>query len=171
MYHYFKSKPGSKFEKEVKQYFEKLPLWNEVLNRINLLLGENLQVVARNPRVLVISPSELELGENKKLFKKSGELKRNSKRAKMIAKAYQDIIKELDLNDFEELGVIFFYYGITRSRGQSLQFYVTPNNQVYFRSDYNLQEKAPESLIRIMSDEYYEVHYLNMVKSKKIKEG
>lgn len=163
----FVIKRGTDFDKAVKQHFKLLDRWGNVFPRVSQLLGQEITKLGFYTHELVVEPNEIKNEETKKLFKKTGELKANSKAANQLRKEFKQIIKEEGLEEYEELRFINFAYGVMRMRGQSLESFVTDEYDVYYKADFDLEKKTNGLVIPISEVEYQE-KYLEEIKKKRI---
>ena len=159
----FKIKRGTKFDEAVKQHFTLLPKWKEVYDRVSELLGENITKLAFSTDHLMIDPQELTKDDNKRLFKKDGEIKTNTKKAKEINTAYKEIIIDVGLEDYEELRYINFAYGVMRTREQHLESYRTSENDIYYKANFDLEKKTG-GLVEPISEIEYQEKYVEELK-------
>lgn len=161
----FKIKRGTDYDKAVKKHFELLPLWNKVYREVSKLLGENITKLAYSTEELYIDPTELTKPENKKLFTKEGKLKANLKKAKTIREEYKKIIEQLGLTEYEELRFINFAFGVMRTRGQQMEMFRTSENDIYYKTDFDLERKT-EGLVIPISEIEYQEKYLDELKKQ-----
>lgn len=161
----YKIKRGTQFDHAVKEHFALRPKWEVVSNRVSDLLGEKITRMAFDPRKLRIDITELKKEENRKLFKKDGYLKANLKKAKELQKRYQEIIAEEGLTDFLDLGLIHFMYGVMRYRGESMEMFRTSENDIYYKTDFDLEKRSKGMVESISEVEYHEV-YLSEIKKQ-----
>lgn len=162
---FFKIKPGTDYAAVVKKYFTLKPQWSEVYPKVSELLGENITSLALTPKKLYIEPSEIKNPENKKLFNKDGSLKSNSKRAKQLLEDYKEIIAEIGLTDYLDLGTINFQFGIYRLNGETLRSYGTSDHEIYYEANFDLEERSKGLVIPITEVEYQE-KYLEELKKQ-----
>lgn len=161
----FVIKRGTDYDKAVKKHLESLPRWNNVFKKVSELLGEKITKMAFHPTRLVIDRSEIKNEETLNLFKKDGELKANSNKVKDILEDYKQIVKDEGLAAFEELRVINFRYGVMRMRGQMLESFITQENDIYYKADFDLAARCNGLVIPISEIEYHET-YLNEIKKR-----
>lgn len=162
----FKIKRGTDYDKAIKNHFELLPKWENVYKEVSSLLGEDVTNLAFIPDELYIDLTEIKNPENKKLFTKDGKLKGNLKKANDIREEYKKIIEKLGLSGFEELRFINFAYGVMRTRGQNLESYRTSENDIYYKADFDLEQKTKGLVIPVTEIEYQE-KYLKELKKQK----
>jgi len=167
-YKCFKIKRGTGYDKAIKKHFELLPKWNQVFDKVSELLGEKITRLAFSVDYLKIDPNELTKEENKKLFKKDGVLKNNTKKAKSIFEEYKKIIDEVGLSEYEELRYINFRYGVMRTHGQYLKSFRTSENDIYYKADFDLERKT-NGLVIPISEIEYEEKYLEELKKQENK--
>ena len=164
----FKVKAGSKYDMAVKKSLELEKKFNDMYEKVSEILGENITKMARSKDYLVIDSSELTKEENKKLFKKDGYLKLNSKKGKEIDSKFKAAINELGLTNYEELPKINFIYSVMRrSQQQKLSSFVTSENDIYFKANFDLEEYAKGSVEPISEIEFEET-YLNELKKREL---
>jgi hypothetical protein len=161
----FKIKPDTNFDKAIKKHFTLLFKWEDVYAKVSELLGEKITQLGFSTEELYVDTQEITKEENKKLFKKDGSLKGNSKGAKLILNEYKKIINEAGLSEYQELRMINFMYGVMRRQGQSLESYRTSENDIYYKADFDLAEKTNGLVIPITEVEYQE-KYLEEIKKK-----
>lgn len=161
----FRIKEGTPYHTAVRKHFSLLPKWEDVYGKVGELLGEEITQLGFTIRELYVNPSELKKDETKKLFKKDGTLKGNTKRAKELLSAYHEIIKDAGLAEYEELRFIHFAYGAMRKSGQSLQSFRTSENDIYYKTDFDLEKTTNGSVIPISQIEYEE-KYLEELKKQ-----
>lgn len=161
----FKIKGNTDYYFEVKKYFQLLPRWDRVFEKVNELLGENITQLAFSKDNLVINYYELKREENKKIFKRDGYLKSNTKQAKTIHSKYLEIIEKVGLSGFMELREINFIYGVMRLRGQSLESFRTSENEIYYKADFDLEKKT-NGKVEPITEVEYEEKYLEEIKKK-----
>jgi hypothetical protein len=159
----FKIRPGTEYDKAVKKHFNLRPKWNVVYEKVSELLGETITKLSHSVDNLRIDVSELKNEENKKLFNKDGYLKANSKKSKEILTQYKGIIQNCGLSDYVDLGHINFAYGVIRLRGQELESYSTSERDIYYKANFDLEERAKGLVIPISQIEYQE-KYLEELK-------
>ncbi|MCR8641406.1 hypothetical protein NV379_01940 [Paenibacillus sp. N1-5-1-14] len=159
----FKIKHGTNYDKKVKKHFTKKPLWKNVMVRVGALLDENVTQMAIHATELWVNTDEMNKVENKKLFNKDGKLKNNSKRAKEILENYKKIVSDEGLADFEDLRLINFTYGVMRLQGQKLESFVTSENDIFYKADFNLEDRA-KGLVEPITEIEYEEKYLEELK-------
>lgn len=164
----FKIKRGTKYDQAVKKHFSSLVRWKNVIRKIGELLGESITKIAQHPGELYLDLNELKNEENKKLFTKEGKLKGNVKKAKQLSLKYKNIIDEEQLTDFQALGHINFTYGVMRYERQQLKYFVTSDDDIYYKADFNLGERAKGLVIPITEIEYEE-KYLEELKKRETK--
>lgn len=163
----FKSIPDSAYGKAMKEYFELLPLWADVVDRVGELLGKEITKMAHEVEELWIDTDEVDK-ETAKLFTKDGKLKKNSKLANNIRKEYLKIVEDVGLKDFKDTRYINFVYGVMRtSRQQTLESFRSSENDIYFKADFDLlgREKSNGS-IEPISQIQYEEKYLEELKKR-----
>ncbi len=161
----FVIKKGTNFDKEVKNHFKLRDQWDDVFERISNLLGEKITRMAFSASRFIIDPSELTNEDNKKLFKKDGELKSNSNKAKDLLEKYKEIIREEGLSEYEELRHINFRYRVMRTQGQDMESFVTSENDIYYKTNFDLEKKTNGLVVPISEIEYEET-YLNELKKR-----
>lgn len=164
-YKFYKTKEGTKYTEAVKEHFTMLPKWNEVYGALSILLGEKITKLAFSTRFLVIDRNELKNEENRKMFKLDGMLKSNTKKAKKLFEDYQQILKDLGLDAFSELRDLDFTYGIMRRRGQDMDRFKTSENDIYFRTDFDLA-KASNGMVEEITEREYAEKYLEETKKR-----
>ncbi|KZE65029.1 hypothetical protein AV545_03665 [Paenibacillus jamilae] len=142
---FFKIKQGTKYHEAVKQHLALLPKWKPIYAKVSELLDEKITLMVQSPNYLQIEYSELKKDENKKIFKKDGTLKTNSKKAKEIEAAYKEIVKEAGLEKFESLGHINFCYCVMRYHGETLKTFKTSDHELYYKADFDLEERTKQS--------------------------
>jgi hypothetical protein len=170
-YQCFKIKRGTAFDSEVKKYFILSKKWDAVYHKVSNLLGENITKLAHSIDTLVIDLSELKNEENKKLFKKTGELKSNTKKAKRILEDYKRILDNCGLAGFNELRYINFAYGIIRtSYQQHLESFRSSENDIYYKADFNLEKKS-NGMVEPITQIQYEEKYLEELKKREVSEN
>lgn len=162
----FKIKRGTNYDKAIKKHLEQRPLWKNVFAKIGALLNENITEMALVVDELWINTNQLTRDENKKLFNKNGKLKSNTKRAREIIGAYKKIIADEGLTDFQGLQTINFMYGVMRLQGQHLESFVTSENDIYYKTNFNLEERT-RGLVESITDIEYEEKYLEELKKRK----
>lgn len=160
---FYKIKPGTAYAKEIEKYFEMKPLWKGVYKKVSELLGEQVEALAHTTDNLYVEFHELKNEDNKKMFKKNGCLKTNSKRAKETLIRYKEIIKELGLSEYQTIGHINFKYGVMRYSGEELRSFGTHEKQMYFEASFDLEKRSRELVIPISEVEYRE-KYLEVLK-------
>lgn len=161
----FKNKHGTEFDKSVKKHYTQLPCWKKVVERLGLIMGEDITRIALDPKNLRLDTTEFKQEENVNLFNKRGELKKNSKKAKELFKSYQQIIEEEGLRDFADMTLIRFIYGVMKYPGRTLESYTTSENDIYYKADFDLEEKT-KGLVVPISEIEYEEKYLEELKKK-----
>jgi len=161
----FVIKRGTKFDQAVKKHFETVDNWTQVFEQLSLFLGETITHMALTTRTLVIDPDEILNKETKMLFKKSGEIKNNSNKAKEVFQKYLEIVDEAGLSDFKELRDINFSYGVMRRSGEDLESYRTSENDIYYKASFDLEERSRGLVIPISEVEYQE-KYLEELKNQ-----
>lgn len=161
----FVIKKGTDFDKAVKEHFELRAKWDGVFDKVSDLLGEKITKIAFSSTRFIIEPSELINEHNKNLFKKDGELKTNSNKAKNLLEKYKEIIQEVGLSEFKELREINFRYGVMRTHGQELESFVTSENDIYYKTNFDLEKRTNGLVIPITEIEYEET-YLNELKKR-----
>lgn len=161
----FKIKRGTDFDKSVKKHFALLPKWNNMYQRVSKLLGENITKLALTTDTLCIDYYELTKEENKKLFKKDGTLRANLKSSKQLMNLYKDAIKEEGLEEYEELRMINFCHGIMRTSGQRLESFITSEDDIYYKADFDLEKKTG-GLVEPISEIEYQEKYLKELKNQ-----
>lgn len=161
----FKIKQGTAYADAVKQYFELLPRWKDVIKQLGEYLDENIQQISPRPESLIIDVKELNNPENIKLFTNAGKLKKSSKRSKEIREFYENLIKEYGLTEFESLSLINFTYGIMRYQGDKLESYTDGVGNIYYKATFDLEKRSNGSVEPITEIEYEET-YLNLLKQK-----
>lgn len=164
-YQCFKSKQGTDFDKAIKKHFSQLPKWKSVFHRVGDLLGESITRMGTDKNELYVDLSQIKNESNKRLFTKDGKLKGNSKAAKTVREEYLKILKEEGLEDYQELGLIHFSYGLMRMNGQSLERFRTSEDDIYYKADFDLGAKVGDILEEITEVEYQE-KYLEELKNK-----
>lgn len=161
----FKTIRGTKFDKAIKKHFEQRPLWSNVIKKVGTMFGENITEIALLPEELWINLNQLKNEDNKKLFTKDGKLKSNTKKGKELIEQYKQIVSGEGLSDFQEYRLITFTYGIMRLAGQNLESFVTNENDIYYKADFDLAKRAKEYVEPITEIEYEE-KYLEELKKK-----
>jgi hypothetical protein len=163
----FKIKRGTEYDKAVKGHFSLLPKWENVFAKVGELLGEEITRLGFTTENLLLVPDELSKDENKKLFKQDGYLKNNTKKAKSVFHDYQKIIEDLGLSEWEELRFINFKYGAMRMRGQNLESFRTSEDDIYYKADFDLEEKT-NGMVTPISLIEYEEKYLEELKKQEV---
>jgi hypothetical protein len=163
---YFKIKNGTDYDKAVKKHLNMLPKWKAVYEKLSELLDEKITMLVQVPDYLKIEYSELKKEENRKLFKKDGTLRANSKKAKEILATYKQIIDESGLIGYESLGHINFCYEVMRLNGESMKSFKTSEQDIYYETSFNLEERSKGLVVPITDIEYQE-KYLEELKNKK----
>jgi arabinogalactan endo-1,4-beta-galactosidase len=161
----YKSKQGTEFDKAIKNHFKQLSKWKSVFNQVGELLGETITRMGTDKNELYVDLNQIKNETNKKLFTKDGKLKGNSKAAKLVREEYLKILKEEGLDDYQELGLIHFSYGVMRMNGQSLERFRTSEDDIYYKADFDLADKVGDILEEITEVEYQE-KYLEELKNK-----
>jgi hypothetical protein len=161
----FKIKRGTKFDQEVKKHFNQTPKWDNVFGKVGEILGEKITRMALTTDNLYIDTKELTKEENKKLFTKDGKLKSNSKLAKEVLKNFKTIVKEEGLEDYQELRMLNFIYGVMRRNGQNLESYRTSENDIFYKADFDLEAQS-NGLVEPITHIQYEEKYLEELKKK-----
>lgn len=161
----FKIKSGTDYDKAVKKYFTQRPSWKNVMDKVGNLLNENITLMAHDTDDLYIDIKEIHSEENKKLFTKNGKLKTSTNRGKEIAKQYYSFIQEEKLSDFKDLQLINFAYGVIRLQGQKLERFVSSEHDIYYKADFNLEERA-KGLVFSITEVEYEEKYLDELKKR-----
>lgn len=165
----FKIKHGTEYDKAVKKYIEQRPKWINVIKRTAELLKENkLTEIVLSVDKLWINIEQLTNEDNKKLFNKNGKVRSNSKRSKELNEQYIKIISDEGLSDFQDIKVINFCYGVMRLQGQKLESFFTSEGDIYFKADFNLEERSHGMVVPITEIEYEE-KYLEQLKKEQIK--
>ncbi|WP_372011427.1 hypothetical protein NBRC13296_12780 [Paenibacillus chitinolyticus] len=165
MRQFFKIKPGTKYDQAIKKHFAQKPRWSNVMKKVGELLGENITSMGLCRDQLWLDSAQLNNQENKKLLNKVGELKVNTKRAKEVLEQYKKFILEEELDDFEELRVINFIYGVNRVAGQELSYYITQDFDIYYETDFDLAQKTSGLVVPITEIEYQEKYLEELKKS------
>ncbi|MMZ64631.1 hypothetical protein D1872_269770 [compost metagenome] len=167
---YFRSNQGTEYDIAVRKHYDLYPKWRVVYEKLSELLDEKITMLVRTKDYLQIDYSELTKDGNKKLFKKDGRLKANSKKAKEIDAEYQKIIQEAGLEEFKPLGLINFTYGVYRLEGESLKSFVTSENGIFFEASFDLEERAKNtggnSVVPITAIEYQEKYLEELKKAE-----
>lgn len=161
----FKMKQGTAYADAVKQYFELLPKWKDVIKQLGEYLDENIQQIAPRPESLMIDVKELKNPDNIKLFTNDGKLKKNLKRSKEIRGFYATLIKETGLTEFESLSLINFTYGIMRYQGEKLESFTDGEGNIYYKATFDLEKRSNGAVEPITEIEYEET-YLKLLKQK-----
>lgn len=162
----FKIKRDTDYDKAIKKHFEQRPLWKEVFSKVNDILGETeITEMATVTDALWIDTEQLKNSENVKLFTKDGKLKTTTKKGKEILQKYKEALVEAGVSDFQELRVINFTYGVMRLSGQNLESFVTSENDIYYKGDFDLVERS-RGLVVPISEIEYEEKYLEELKKK-----
>lgn len=159
----FKIKHGTDYDSAVKKHFRQRPLWKKVMSRIGELLNENVTEMALLADELWVNTNQIANEENRKLFNKNGKLKNNTKRSKEVLEKYKQIVEEEGLSNFKELRVLNFCYGVMRFHGESLESYVTSDNNIYYKADFDLEQRS-KGLVTPISEVEYEEKYLEELK-------
>ena len=154
----FKIKRGTDFDKDIKQHFELFNNWGNVLDKVSELLDEKITKLAFDPHRFIIDPFEITDVETRKLFKKDGEVKKNSGKAKELLNKYIQITKEEGLENYTDLRLINFAHGAMRTAGQSLESFKTSENDIYYKCDFDLEKSTGGSVVPITEIEYEEKH-------------
>lgn len=162
MYQCFKIVSDTDYDKAIKNYYTQRPKWKNVMSKVGELLGEKISQIVLDPDKLRINPIMFK-DENKKLFTNDGKLKNNSNKAKEIGESYKKIINDEGLSDFKELGIIDFCYGVMKLRGQYLESFITSDYDVYYKADFNLEQRS-KGLVRPITEIEYEEKYLEGLK-------
>ncbi|GAK08968.1 hypothetical protein JCM19038_2773 [Geomicrobium sp. JCM 19038] len=158
MYHY-KTNPETKYAKKIERHLQQKKRWKLVADDLNELLGENITRMVQKPGYFGLDPQEITKEENKKLFKIDGAIRQNTKAAKALFQSYKDIIKKHDLEDYEEIPILNFGYGLMRhSRTEQMRHMGTSEGELYYETDFDLQDRAddPNVLIKISQEEFLE---------------
>lgn len=163
----FKAVIGTEYDKAIKEHFELLPKWGNVFKKLNEYLGEELTRIAFLPDVLWIDKSELTKDENKKLFTNKGKVKSNLKKSKQLEEKYKEIIKEEGLENYKDLSRINFSFGFYRLRGQHMESFVTSENDIYYKADFDLRKGSDKYLEHITEIEYEEKYLEELKKNPK----
>ncbi|GMX64569.1 hypothetical protein Elgi_38380 [Paenibacillus elgii] len=159
----YKIRRGTNYDKAIKKHLEQRPQWRNVFDKVGVLLNENITEMGLVADELWVNTNQLTKDENKKLFNKNGKLKSNTNRAKEILDSYKKIIAEEGLTDFQGWQLINFTYGAMRSQGQHLESFVTSENDIYFKADFNLEERT-KGLVESITEIEYEEKYLEELK-------
>lgn len=165
----FKSKSGTNYDSEIKKHFNLLPKWDLMFEKVSELLDENITKLAFSCDHFIIDPNELTNEENKKLFKKDGQIK-STKKAQELFLKYKGLIDEVGLLEYKELRLINFTYGIGRTRGQVLESFHTSEDDLYFKADFDLERRSSGNVEPITEIDYEE-KYLEELKKSKEKEA
>lgn len=163
----FRIKRGTEYDKLVKEHFKMSLNWNKVYDKVSELLGETITKIGWTTENLYVDISEIKNEENKKLFKKDGSLKSNTKKAKEIFQSYKGILAEVGLSEYKELRILNFCYGVMRSSNQNLESFVTHDYDIYYKADFDLEKKTNGLVIPITEIEYQEI-YLEELKEKTV---
>lgn len=164
---YFKIKNDTEFDKAVKKHLVMLPNWKQVYGKLSELLGEKITLLVQASDYLQIDYSEIKKEENKKVFKKDGSLRANSKKAKEVLAAYKTIIEECGLKGFESLGHINFCYGVMRFQGETMKSFKTSEHDIYYETNFDLEERSKGLVVPITDVEYQEKYLEELKKNKK----
>jgi hypothetical protein len=164
---YFKIKNGTDFDLAVKKHLNMLPNWKQVYGKLSELLDEKITLLVHASSYLQIDLSEITKEENKKIFKKDGSLRANSKKAKEVLTAYKNIIEECGLNGFESLGHINFCYGVMRFQGETMKSFKSSEHDIYYETNFNLEERSKGLVIPITDIEYQEKYLEELKKTKR----
>lgn len=162
----FKIKRGTNYDTAVKKHFAQRPLWKNVMNKVASLLDENIDEMALVTDELWINTNQINKEDIKKLFNKDGKLKSNTKRAKELLERYKQIVKEEGLSDFQELRFINFAYGVMRLQGQHLESFVTSEDDIFYKADFDLKKRSKGLVIPITEIEYEEKYLEELKKNK-----
>lgn len=170
---YFKSKPGTSYDKKIKKYFALSDKWKKVMfKKVSKLLGEKITRMAFDPNELYIDVSQLKNEENKRLFTKDGKLKANNKKANEIREKYIEIVAEEGLQETEDLNKINFSHRIVRygnlGNPDHIRSFVTSEKDIYFETDFDLEERSNGSVVRITAIEYHEKYLEEIKKQEKV---
>ncbi len=169
-YSFYKSKRGSNYDNEVKKYFQQEEKWRTVIiGKVAELLGENITSINIDNKILGVNLKEIKNEETMKLFKKNGALKQNSKAAKNLNEKYLQILKDEGLDKSSTLQLINFTYDVMRhgnfGNPDYMERFVTSNHDIYFKADFDLEERSNGSVETINEVEYHE-KYLEEVKKR-----
>lgn len=169
-YSFYKSKRGSKYDNEVKNYFKQEEKWRTVIiGKVAELLDENITSINLDNEILGVNLREVKNEETLKLFKKNGVLKQNSKAAKSLNEKYLQILKDEGLEKSSTLQLINFTYGVMRHSNfgnpDYMERFVTSENDIYFKADFDLEKRSNGSVEAITEVEYHE-KYLEEVKKR-----
>lgn len=162
----FRSIKDSNYHRDVQQYFELHPRWNHVIDKVAVMLDEPISAIAFNTKDLYVNVDEIAKQDIKDLFTKDGKLARNRKLANAYHTQYQGIISEEGLEQYKELPLINFSYGLMRMRGQSLQGFADEEGIIYFKCDFDLAKGNENNVEPITHIEYEEKH-LDILKKRK----
>ncbi|MGG1659488.1 hypothetical protein [Brevibacillus sp. NRS-1366] len=163
----FKIKHGTKYDRAVKKYIEQRPKWANVIKRMaELLEEEKLTQIVLSVDKLWINIEQLTKEDIKKLFNKDGKVKSNSNRAKELNKQYKQIIADEGLSDFQDVRLINFCYGVMRLQGQKLESFFTSEGGIYFKADFDLENRS-NGMVAPISEIEYEEKYLEELKKEK----
>lgn len=161
----FKIKRGTDYDKAVKEHFSLLPKWNKMIPKVAELLAEDITRIAFVTDQLYIDVNELKDEESKKLFTSDGKLKQNTKKSKQLLVDYKETVEEVGLKEFQELRLINFAYGVLRLRGQNMESFVTTDDDIYYKTNFNLEERS-NGLVEPITEIEYEEKYLEELKNK-----
>ncbi len=169
--YFFKSIDESSYGKKLKRYFELVPKWNEVINRVGTILNEDITKIARDPEDLYIDIDELQ-GDTKNLFTKEGRLKKNLNEAKEMKEIYLEIIEDVGLSEYVDLYLINFFHGIIRTNDQQrIESFISSDGVNYIKANYNLldRDKSSGSIEPISEIEFEETYLKELKRSKENK--
>lgn len=161
----FKIIRGTNYDVAVKKHFKQRPLWKNVFKRVGALLDENITEMGITVDDLWVNTTHLTKQENKKLFNRDGKLKINTKRGKEILEEYKRIVTEEGLADYQGIQVINFSYGVMRLQGQHLDSFVTSDDDIYYKADFDLEERV-KGLVEPITEIEYEEKYLDELKKR-----
>lgn len=167
----FKAIEGTEYDKAIKETFNLTPNWNNVTDKLSALLGEEITRMAVDPKQLRIDLLQIKNPENKKLFTKDGMLKKNLKASKELSEKYKTIVQEEGLENFRDFGYVNFTFGAMRMRGQNLESFLTLDGVMYFKADFDMNQRYGGEeknlfLEEISEIEYEEVHLAELKKAK-----
>ena len=162
----FKSVAGTEYNEEVKKHYEDREKWRTVINQVGEMLNEQITRMALAPKDLYLDLEEVKNEELLKLFTKNGKLKTTTKEAREYKKSYTKIVKENDLEDYQEMGLTNFKYGIMRFAGETMESFVAVDGITYFKTNFNLADRA-KGVVEPVSEIEYEETYLAELKASK----
>jgi len=161
----YKAKLGSEFYLDARKSMTQRGEWKKVIDEVNKLLGESIKTIRPSIAILWLDNDELTTEENKKLFTNEGKLKKNNKKAKRLNEEYIQIVGQLGLSDYKDIGIIEFIHGVYSLRGESVERYVSLDQELYYKTDFNLEERSKGNFIPITEIEYQEKYLEDLKKS------